>query len=76
MLTASVAQLTDLQARVAGTGIDCVVFPAAGQQTTDYAGFLAVVATQGVAEFAPVGLALAGPKKLVRKMTGDLSLLG
>jgi hypothetical protein len=76
VLTATVARLTDLHAQLVGTGIDCVVFPAAGQQTTDYAGFLAVVATQVPAGFAPVGLALAGPKKLVRKLTGDLALLG
>lgn len=75
VLTASVAQLNDLHAHATAQGIDCVVFPGAGQQTTDYAGFLAVVASLPSGEFAPVGLALAGPKKPVRKITGHLALL-
>lgn len=75
VLTASVAQLAELHGRANDAGFDCVVFPGAGQQTTDYAGFLAAVAGQTAGELALVGLAVAGPKKAVRKMTGDLALL-
>ena len=75
VLTGSVEQLTALHRQAREAGIDCVVSPGAGQQTTDYAGFRTVVSTLAMDDLVPVGLALAGARKAVRKMTSDLPLL-
>lgn len=56
--------------------MDGVIFPVEGQQTTDYAAFQQAVASVPTASLQLVGIALAGKKKIVRKLTGKLGLLG
>ncbi len=56
--------------------MDGVIFPVEGQQTTDYAAFQQAVAGVPTASLQLLGIALAGKKKIVRKLTGKLGLLG
>ncbi len=55
--------------------MDGVIFPVEGQQTTDYAAFQQAVATVPTGSLQLLGIALAGKKKVVRKLTGKLGLL-
>lgn len=56
--------------------MDGVIFPLEGQQTTDYAAFQQAVTLVPTHELQLLGIALAGNKKVIRKLTGKLGLLG
>ncbi|MES4614694.1 MAG: DUF2000 domain-containing protein [Ewingella sp.] len=56
--------------------MDGVIFPVEGQQTTDYAAFRQAVTQVPTDSLQLLGIALAGNKKVVRKLTGKLGLLG
>lgn len=75
VLSAPAQQLGDLRTAALASGVHVIDFPTAGQQTTDYATFAASIANTSTAELAYLGLALCGPSKAVRKLTGGLPLL-
>ena len=75
VLSAPPDRLTGLRAAALDAGLHVVDFPAAGQQTTDYDAFARVVAGTPSGELAYLGVALCGPSKLVRKLTGRFALL-
>jgi hypothetical protein len=54
--------------------LDAIIFPHEGQQTVDYAAFRTQIAGQSTEAFELIGLAIAGDKKLVRKLTANLAL--
>src|SRR5471032_3307813 len=56
--------------------MDGVIFPLEGQQTTDYAAFQQAVSLVPTDTLQLLGIALAGKKKVIRKLTGKLGLLG
>jgi hypothetical protein len=75
ILTASRAQLSDLHARAARHGVTTIDFPTFGQQTTDYEAVIARVAQTPAADLEYLGIALHGPPRAVRRLTGSLRLL-
>jgi hypothetical protein len=75
ILAASGAQLSDLHARAARHGVGVVDFPAYGQQTTDYEAVIARVAQTPADELEYRSIALHGPSRAVRRLTGNLRLL-
>ena len=75
ILAASAAQLSDLHARAARQGVGVVDFPAYGQQTTDYDAVIARVRETPAADLAYRAIALHGPSRAVRRLTGNLRLL-
>jgi len=50
-----------------------VGFPASGQTTTDYEAFRGMVAQADALDY--LGLALYGPQRTLRRLTGSLPLL-
>jgi hypothetical protein len=75
VLAASRAQLSDLRARAVTAGVGVVDFPAVGQQTTDYGAVVEHVGATRSADLEYLGLALHGPGRAVRRLTGSLRLL-
>jgi hypothetical protein len=75
VLSAPAARLTGLRAAALDVGLDVFDFPTAGQQTIDYEAFAAAVAQTSSAALAFLGVALCGPNKPVRKLTGGFRLL-
>lgn len=75
VLAASEEQLSALLQQSHATEVDRILFPVDGQQTTNYAQFLASVANRPSSEWRLLGIALAGEKKTVRKLTAKLNLL-
>lgn len=75
VLSAPMDRLGALRAAALDLQLHVVGFPTAGQQTTDYAAFASVVAGTPTAGLAYLGLALYGPSRAVRKVTGGLALL-
>lgn len=77
VLRASTAALADVHRRAlaADPAVGVVAFPAVGQTTTDYAEFCAAVQATTEPERSLAGLALAGPARAVRRLTGSLGLL-
>lgn len=75
VLSAPADRLPGLRAAALTAGLDVVDFPTAGQQTTDYDAFAAAVAGTPGGELSYLGVALCGPSKPVRKLTGGFSLL-
>ncbi len=57
-------------------GFDVLRFPVQGQQTKNYAEFLAAVAQVERPALRYVGIALVGDKKPISKLVGKLALLG
>ena len=53
--------------------VGVVAFPVNGHQTNDYDEFVAMLASSEDVSF--LGLALYGPAKAVRRLTGSLALL-
>ncbi|WP_313652408.1 DUF2000 domain-containing protein [Pantoea sp.] len=53
---------------------DLVLFPEAGQTTTDYQALRDVLRTQPRAEWRLLGMAVVGEKKVLRKLTAKLAL--
>jgi hypothetical protein len=73
VLRAPAAELAPLRARAVSEDIGVVGFPVAGQTTTDYEAFRAMVAETASPDY--LGLAFYGPAKAVRRLTGSLGLL-
>lgn len=75
VLSAPIDRLADLRAAALDAQLHVIDFPTSGQQTTDYNAFAATVAATPTAELTYLALALCGPVKLVRKLTGGFPLL-
>lgn len=75
VLAASAADLSALRRRARERGIRVVDFPSVGQQTNDYGEFRRVVAGTPEPDLRYLGVALHGPAKAVRAVTGGLPLL-
>lgn len=75
VLSAPAERLTALRAAALDRGLDVIDFPTSGQQTTDYDAFAAAVAASPTAALTLLGVALCGPSKPVRKLTGGFPLL-
>ena len=75
VLSAPAERLSALRAAALDMGLDVVDFPTSGQQTTDYEAFAAAVAQTSTAALIFLGVALCGPSKPVRKLTGGFPLL-
>lgn len=75
VLAASRAQLAVLRAAAVEAGVFVVDFPAAGQQTTDYAQLGEQVAQVAASEVDYIGVGVCGGGRAVRRLTGALSLL-
>jgi len=75
VLQAPAGDLPALRARALETGCDVVDFPVEGQRTTDYAAFLEAFRACPVEAQAYLGVALAGPAKTVRRLTGGFGLV-
>lgn len=77
VLVADAEQLTQLHQHLLNDDdMDGIIFPVEGQQTNDYAAFREAVAIVPTGDLVLLGIALAGKKKVVRKLTGKLGLLG
>jgi hypothetical protein len=75
VLSAPADRLPALRAAALDVGLDVIDFAAAGQQTTDYEAFAFAVARTPEAELTYLGVALCGPSRAVRKLTGAFPLL-
>jgi hypothetical protein len=73
VLKARAEQLRELRAKAVAAEVGVFGMPVNGQQTTDYEEFVAMIASVDAPAF--LGLALYGPAKTVRKLTGSLALL-
>lgn len=75
VLSAPADRLTVLRGAALDLQLYVVDFPTAGQQTTDYGAFTASVADTPTDALTYLGLALCGPSKPIRKLTGGFPLL-
>jgi hypothetical protein len=75
VLVAPRAALGDVRARALAVGVGIVDFPTFGQQTTDYDAVVEHVAQTPAADLEYLGIALHGPPRAVRRLTGSLRLL-
>jgi hypothetical protein len=75
VLRASRDELVELRRRAGADGVSVVDFPVFGQRTNDYDEFRGMVAATPAAELSYLGLALSGPRRAVRRLTGTLALL-
>jgi hypothetical protein len=75
VLAATSDKLWALRDAAVEARLHVIDFPTAGQQTTDYAAFASSVATTRTADLTYLGLAVCGPNKAVRSLTGGLPLL-
>ena len=76
VLRARAQALRELRARAAATdGVAIVALPQAGQQTTDYDEFRAVVGRTPANDLDLAGVLLCGPARAVRGLTGSFGLL-
>jgi hypothetical protein len=75
ILAAAREQLPDLRARAEGSGVGVVDFPAYGQQTTNYESVIERVGRTPAADLEYLAVALHGPPRTVRRLTGSLRLL-
>jgi hypothetical protein len=75
ILAASRAELSDLRPRAVAAGVGVVDFPAFGQQTTDYGAVIERVGATPASELEYLGIALHGPGRAFRRLTGSLRLL-
>lgn len=74
VLVASDPQLDALRAACEQADYDLVLFPQAGQSTTDYQALRDVLRTQPREQWRLLGIALVGEKKALRKLTARLAL--
>lgn len=75
VLSAPADRLSGLRTAALAAGLHVIDFPTAGQQTTDYEAFAGAVASTPSGELTYLGVALCGPSKPVRKLTGAFPLL-
>jgi hypothetical protein len=68
-------ELGRLRAQAIEAGIEVIDFPTFGQQTTNYDEVIDRVASTRAAELEYLAIALRGPQRPVRKLTGSLPLL-
>ena len=73
VLKARAEQLRELRAKAVAAEVGVVAFPVNGHQTNDYEELVSMLATSEDVSF--LGLALYGPAKAVRRLTGSLALL-
>jgi hypothetical protein len=73
ILRAPADELPALRARAVAAEVGVIGFPVNGHQTNDYDAFRAMVAS--TPELGYLGLALYGPAKTIRSLTGSLALL-
>ena len=73
MLRAPAGEIAALRARAVAADVGVVAFPTTGQTTTDYDAFRAMVAQTAEPDY--LGLALYGPGRTLRRLTGCLALL-
>jgi hypothetical protein len=73
VLRAPAGELPALRHRAVEAEVGVVGFPASGQTTTDYQAFRAMVAQTEAPDY--LGLALYGPQRTLRRLTGSLPLL-
>ncbi|MDH2068598.1 DUF2000 domain-containing protein [Pantoea sp. GD03673] len=76
VLAATDEQLSVLRERCEQGEYDLVLFPEAGQSTTDYLALGAVLRQQPRQQWRLLGLAVVGDKKSLRKLTAKLALFG
>lgn len=76
VLVATDTQLSALRAACEQAGYDLVLFPEAGQATTDYQALRTELRTQPREQWRLLGIALVGEKKALRKLTAKLALFG
>lgn len=74
VLAASTLELKTLAQVCQQQGLDRVIFPVEGQETTHYGEFIASVASQKTEELRLLGIAIIGGKKAVRKLTAAYKL--
>lgn len=74
VLSAGNAQLRTLLERCGELQFDAIIFPQEGQMTVDYTAFSAAVSQIATGELNHLGLAIAGEKKALRKLTAKLKL--
>jgi hypothetical protein len=75
ILRASRDELVELRRRAGADGVSVVDFPVFGQRTNDYDEFRGMVAATPAAELSYLGVAVSGPRRAVRRLTGGLALL-
>lgn len=75
VLAADAPRITALRTRARKQTVRVVDFPHAGQQTNDYETFRHTVASTPEPDLRYLGVALHGPAKIVRSLTGGLPLL-
>jgi hypothetical protein len=75
ILRAPSAALGALHAGAVEAGLGVVAMPVFGQQTTDYDEFRAFVARTPGADLRFLAVAVYGPRKQVRRLTGSFGLL-
>ena len=73
VLKARGEQLRELREKAVAAEVGVIGMPVNGQQTNDYGEFVAMLATS--TDVSYLGLALYGPAKAVRRLTGSLALL-
>lgn len=74
VLSASEQDLSRLLVEGRAKACDMTIFPEDGQQTTNYAEFRQAVALKTEPQLVLLGIAIAGEKKVVRKLVGKLNL--
>jgi Protein of unknown function (DUF2000) len=74
VLRAARGELARLRADAGEAGLDVIDFPAVGQQTNDYDEVRRCVAQTPTAELEYLGVAVHGPRRAVRRLTGSLAL--
>ena len=73
VLKAPSSELTLLRARAVAADVGVVGMPVNGHQTNDYEAFVEMVGSSASVSY--LGLALYGPARVVRSLTGSLALL-
>jgi hypothetical protein len=73
VLKAPAERLPDLRAAAVEAGVGVVGMPVNGHQTNDYEEFKAMLADLAAPGY--LGLALYGPERAVKRLTGSLALL-
>jgi hypothetical protein len=75
VLAADAERLPAIRDKALARGVAIAGFPAAGQQTTDYAEFTTTISATPTTGLRWLGLALWGDRRAVNRATGSLALL-